>query len=490
MKINIFDSYAGSICHVHFEKQTDWFGIAVTIQGFIETNGTFLELFKSPGKFIVEDFKFKISKNIIPTFESKNFKIYYRLDCYLINKSTKFHFTVPLSIHNNNLIDFSEKEYQDTSSFFDLEIKDCEEYEKSKKLICEFLIEKQVNPLEEKITSPTSRFKNISSHIMDKIIDSLQIDNTCEISADNKKTLKPEDIENTYQAGNNQTVSENADLGVNINTVQMSNANTDQAVNITPNRVSYINIDPKINKDTEYEHHINLSDAIQANPNQLNSQHVINTNQINITNFENIHSRATSDTPHVNIVPDRNLLPESMKEFSTCAKTNCSDQSNSWKTNVDVKLKQTESFYKILQENLQMPTFSEPNILTITTENVSVFKIFEIENEIARVKLPEYFTSPSEIQIEFLKNIKNTKIEIWRQDFESGKLIDTEMVFFMSFDSEFCLEKIIHCSFEGYSIKNLIFEVKLIAILNLDDLEVIVPLKVLSPNCITSYSSR
>lgn len=461
MEIKIANNYAGSICNVKFDKSDEWFGIAVTIHGYIETNSILLEHCKSHGKFVESEFNFKVPKNIIPSYHSKNFKVYYELDCLLLNKDRKRFFKVPLILHNENVSDFSF----DESYPFELEIENPAIFEQNRAKVCNLLLkELECNPKE---LSYLLKDRNSDSSNFDK--ETFQIEQHRLIRSDIPIEKEKQNDDLTDQLENeNIDSSKIPEASVNILKVDIAAEET-KSKQLDKEKVSrFTNFDlNQISKNYVHNGFYTFSNEFINKLDEISKIHNTSTEDKDSEIGNLLSGFECEDHNDSNI--NRDLVEsnnENQKETRIHSLSGISPQ--------------LFDSLRDIQLNTAKPVFPETNIFNVTCNDIS-YSVLNENEEIAKIKFHEFFTCPGKIKIEFKKNVKNTTLQVWRNDYEGSKLIDAELLFNFSFDSEFCLEKTIKCNFEGCSMKNPIFEVKILLFVNLDNSEVSIPLKVLSP---------
>ena len=512
MEIKISNNYAGSICNVKFQKPKEWFGICVSIHGFIETNSLVVEHCKSHGKFVEEEFNFKIPTNVIPTYESKNFKIYYELDCFLLKKETKNYFKVPLILYNNNINEF----FFDKTYAFEINLGDFQQFEQERKYVCSLLLnELENNPqsiiFEENKNERIEKQSIVDDKLSNEVIEVIAQDTGItkdEITHDNNKVDKViEDSVKEQQELNDKFTEENPQIASNKNTTMYKNTKLSRFTNFEVDAFAdnYISNnfrmfskefidkineitdsqrnDAEITKDilkNSFEQNQMENENVQKNLNQSLS----NTNEsFDNTRNDGFGTKCNFITQSCNeslISDDKAQLSSEPNEQSFSQSENSFAKEAASPTDSSNPITVLNEKFQELQKNITKPVFSNINIINISGKD-NVYAVLQEEEEIAKIKIQEYFFSPGIIKFEYSKNIKNTSVQVWRHDYDKEKLIDAEMLFSLSFDSEFCIEKNIKCSFEGWSIKNPIFEVKFLLFISLDDSEVSLPLLAMCP---------
>lgn len=327
MKVFISNNYGGEICKIKFEREKEkCFGFGVKISGFIETNSARIQHVTSLGKFVHDVLYFKIPRNIIPSFESKNFKVEYIADCTMVYKDIKDTIGFPIKICNGNIGDFN---YQ-SPICMELEMAWEGEFVKNKETACRILL-----------------------------------------------------------------------------------------------------------------------DQFQMNDDPLNYLVDVPKNQQKMDG---------SDL--------KKLLSEM---FEAKCKTEA-------ETSEKVEKIQTET---------EAPIFPEANVFRVRNEEISC-QVMDDEGAVASVNYLKFIKEDGYLRIEYFRNIKNTKIEIWREDTVDDKLIDAENVYSVAFDSENCLSKIFEFKIDGFSLKTFAFEMAYVLKIFMDGSETAMPLTILSSDTIVS----
>lgn len=458
MKVIISNNYGGKICRIEFEKEDpECFGIGVKISGFIETTTTRIQHVTSLGTFVKDVLYFKVPRNIIPTFKNKSFSVEYIAECVLIYKMKKEKFSFNFDIFNNNLENF---DYKDPINI-DLSIVDEEEYIRNKEKACEILLESM------------DMTKNVQNFVNMKNKDSLKSKDTGSISFINKKDkfqgLSPslsETQDNNIKNDNNITIIDNNIKNDN-SIIDIKDENSIIDIK-NDNSIVDVNNDNVTDKDS------NIISIDKTTDFELNK--IVNNNNDILDNLaKNLINKAKCDNKTEEI---SNELKEDLeKVISKLFEEKCK---------VDDKIVEE---LRNIAKNTSNPIFPERNVLRIGT-NRNTFVVMEDDSKLAIVDSPNYVLKEGNIKLTFLKNVKNTQIQIWNEDFVEGVLMNAQRLFCMSFDSNDCLEKRIDFEIEGISLKTFAFKVSYSLNINMDGSEINIPLQLVSKNSIISYENE
>lgn len=453
MKIFVSNSYGGDICSIKFEKDAQrCFGYAVKILGFVETNKVKVQHVSSHGKFITDEVRFKIPRNIIPTFESKNFKVWYMCECGAISKDAKVPFSFVFDISNNNFEDF-----QYTGPIgLDMNLVEEEEYLERKEEVCRLILSRMEAPLDPKnLLMPLSKDEKQKGTLS-------FIQHSSVLNASSPEQLSTSPMTGTVataasdDADSPDLLPVPEDLGyIKMHSLQ----NGAKSDNTNPEKI--------VVEELGVE---SLSAGCKDNKISFRSSDDVFSREVDEEIKSLIVQLAAEDAlreEHVDKIPvDAGHEDQRMLEEKWCPDPE-------------------------LSSNLQTtrpPSFREPNLLEMRSyESTSI--AVEGEDTIARITYPAFMRGQGYIRIRYLRNVMSTQVGIWRQDYEDGCMIDTENVFGITFDSDSCLEKILEFDIRGFSLKTFMFEVRYVLSISFDDSEISLPINVLSPGAKVYVSS-
>lgn len=495
MKIIISNNYGGEICTIKFEREKEeYFGVAVKINGYIETNSLKLQHVKSMGKFVQETLVFKIPRNVIPSFKNKNFKVEYEIEYETIYRDRKEKMIVPFEIWNNNVFDFDYKE----PLVIDLSVIDQDEYNKKKDIVCKVLLENMKN-----MSDPRKYFESkLINDCKDDPEDSIEpisfIDKKQEFVSPVSSVTE---IEISVDENDNEV--ERADSIINANNNEVERV--DSIINDNNNEVDD---DKTIGIEDEREINTDLTKSKSIKETLLDFNGRNNTNTDN--DFTDEESKILLKKLPDEIINDVNILAENLvknipKSIENQLEQQYQEEMETKKAVETIKQglgdvltkmfeekcridSEIESFFDKIQNEIVIPAFAEPNMYEISTPE-NTFTVVENNEKIGQVSIPGCILKTGYIKLMYLKNIRNTQIEIWREDIVNDELIDTELVFSLLIDSENCLEKIIDFEISGFTLKNFIFEVSYYIIAIFDGYECKIPIKVVSPNTLVIRSN-
>lgn len=154
-----------------------------------------------------------------------------------------------------------------------------------------------------------------------------------------------------------------------------------------------------------------------------------------------------------------------------------------------IQLYDTLNIKKINLE--QLPHFKLPNIIRINKTP----KRFKIQNDnelVAIIEFLEILEHKNTFKLLYINPIKWTSFSIIEEDYQNKELIDMTIIKYEKWNSEYCLEKVFDIIFEDYNndiltISCNIFQKKHFIILNLDDFEIKIPIKIAGKNSIIEY---
>lgn len=460
MIVEISNNYGGDICTMNFKSELeDCFGFAVKINGFIETNTFKIQHAASNGKFVQNSLVFKIPENIIPTFESKNFKVEYRVDCTLIFQDRKESVPFKLIIYNNNLIDFN---YEGPINIC-LDIVSDDEFNINKELACK-------NLLANMKIDPMICFKKRTTDI-NKMISFI----------DDKAGL---DIPSLTSSPGNLA-------GFELTTVK---------------------------EDTVKSNLLEAPNESDRNSEESYESFTVKYKRMNEIRNSGESESEKQDTPELDGIksPESKTLPEEIQDDVESIITKMLDISEQLKDkdnteaekkkaleyelkkdlgNVLVKIIEKKNLideemhkelFKLQNETAE-PDFAMPATIKLSNSE-KVFSIVDNGEELATLHYPEFITEMSSMRIVYLKNIKNTQVNVWREDKSNEAVVDMENVFSVAFDSENCLEKIICFDIKEFTLKTFAFEVSFSMKVTLDYSEAEIPLQVISKHVKTMIS--
>lgn len=497
MKVFISNNYGGEICKFEFAREEeDCFGFGVRIDGFIETNSARIQHLTSTGRFVKDELCFKIPRNIIPTFQSKNFKVEYRADCMMIYRDRKEGFTFPINIFNNNIEDFN---YRDPICI-ELEVIEEDEFIRNREAACRILLDNMnlsSNPLNYfnyAVEGGTASDKPESVSFIERKVEYNTSASSPSIDlADLEPNAVDKQPKGEPDGGGNNVKNGSVTLGLErLPELSSGDKGADSKADVeestNANTSTILQLGSRDGKEDAA-----ISDALELRPAkaQRGDGHPIQPgtfpeqflDEINSI-AENIVDKAVKD---VN-VPDDSLLESYEKEEKTISselKENLGKiLSKMFEEKCKVESEILRTLHKI-QQDTDVPVFSERNVLKIRN-NENSYVIVDEDSKLASVHHPEFIQGQGYVKISYLKNVRNTQIQIWREDVADGTLIDAQNIYSLTFDSDNCLEKIFEFSIDGFTLKTFAFEVLYILRIEMDGSEIRVPLTVLSPNAITS----
>ncbi|ELA41967.1 uncharacterized protein VICG_00984 [Vittaforma corneae ATCC 50505] len=503
MKVFISNNYGGEICKFEFvREEEDCFGFAVKINGFIETNSVRIQHLASTSKFVKDELYFKIPRNIIPTFQSKNFKVEYRADCTMVYKDKKQGFTFPINIFNNNIEDFN---YRDPI-YIELGIIEEDEFIKNRATVCRILLDnmnigdnplnyfnytlenndtsnrpESVSFIERKmeygtpVSSPSIDLADLESAAADKQL-KMASDSDTNSMQNNNVVLSSEEPSELFSDGiaiGNKT-SIKKDVSTSNSQWQQSDNKDKKEEDSTIDSIS----EPLPIRNMDEAKHLDLLNSF---PEQL-------LDEVRSV-AENIVDEAIKQAHR----PDNSVLEKCEKEdmarpISDELKRSLGQiLSKMFEEKCKIESEMLKTLQKI-QQNTRTPVFSERNVLQIQNDESSYVVMGE-DGKLASIYHPRFIQSQSYVKIVYLKNVRNTQVQIWREDMADGRLIDAQSIYSVTFDSDNCLKKIFEFDIDGFTLKTFAFEVLYVLKIEMDGSEIRVPLTVLSPNTITSISN-
>ncbi|ORD94730.1 hypothetical protein ECANGB1_31 [Enterospora canceri] len=139
----------------------------------------------------------------------------------------------------------------------------------------------------------------------------------------------------------------------------------------------------------------------------------------------------------------------------------------------------------------KLPVFRRVNILQIEKEPTSM-KVNSKNGLIATIKIRDILEYKASLRIIYAKAIYSTRIEVFVEDLVDGELIDMTVVKSESVVTKHCLERVFDIDFECddkkvFSIKTARFERRIYLVVNLDEYEVKLPLKVANSTALIEY---
>lgn len=493
MLISISNNYGGDVCQIEFrEKNRDCFGIGVKIDGFIETNNFKLQHVNSTPVFVENFLKFKVPRNIIPTYKSKNFKVEYIVKCTMIFQNKKEKLEFPIIIHNNNLIDFNYESPLEIK----LEYFPGDDFLMKREAVCKILLEKMsrdlTNNIENKgpgglLVSGSTSFLSVPESCLESIS---SLDGVSKAKENPEFEQKmPDQYSSVLGADNKEDA--NGSLGLSKDFLKETQNKTEIAEDVIEKIIENESIlQENINKES--------TDLEMVSKQDYTNDHTMCTNDHMMCT--NDHTRCTIDHTMDKV---KNILDEE-KDKSSNQKIvaqsftmntdilNNGEITNEIRENLQQIISSTlesnkefencmQSAFKKIQDELVIPTFLEPNFLNLSNTKKKFLIVNENES-IANVYFPEFVFNIGTINIEYIKDVKNTRIEIWREDKTEDTLVDAELVFSLIFDSEHCLEKNFEFEIKGFTLKTFIFETRFYTRIILDGYEANIPLTVVSKN--------
>lgn len=478
MKVFVSNSYGGDICSIKFERDAEeCFGYAVKVLGFIETNKVKIQHVSSQGRFVTDEIRFKVPHSIIPTYTSKNFRVWYECECARIFKDTKTPFSFVFEIANNNFSDF----HYSSPFELDLSLVDEEDYLRKKEDVCKLLLSRIETPL-----SPRNLFADIAKDAKEKqeipIVQSQDCSGNTLSFIQRKETVFSTDASSPEQSP--------VDLDTRAQTQSSTELDRDQAAS-EPDSVSVLkdqhggeptyscgsdakhcSPDPPkaaVEKASEPSYHSTPSKGLEAavDESDVFSREVNEEIQSLVAQF------AAEDA-----LKDAKNLREDEKEPSEASYEELIQRMFEEKCRLEAEF---NSKLRAIEATIRVPSFRDPNLLEIRSyESTSV--VVDAGSTIAHVIYPMFMKWRSYIKIKYLRNVRNTQVNIWRQDYEKDSMIDAECIFCVSFDSDSCLEKVFEFDVQGFSLKNFVFEVRYTLSISLDGSEISLPINVLSPS--------
>lgn len=462
MRISVNNSYGGDICSIKFEKDAGCFGYAVKVLGFIETNKVKIQHVYSQGKFVTDEIRFKVPHNIIPTFTSKNFKVWYECECATIFKDTKTPFSFAFEISNNNFGDF----HYSNPFELDLNLVGEEDYLKKKEDICRLLLGRMQMPLSPKnlLSSMAKSFRDVNKEIP-LVLDQGGSESTLSFIQSKEPVFSPS--------------ASSSELSLEQPSVSPPGLDTQfraqpPVEKLGENQETGGFVEVKIEQSSYYSH--------CKNP------------KVNTRDESGVFSREVNDEIQSLIAQfaAEDALKSAKKLQESPGTKNRDNEEEPQKVNYEKLIQEMfeekcrlESEFndklEVIQASTRVPSFRNPNLLEIRSyERTST--VIEAGSTIAHIVCPTLIKGQSYIKIKYQKNVRNTQINIWRQDYEKDNMIDAESIFCVSFDSDSCLEKLFDFKVQGFSLKNFVFEVRYILNISLDDSEISLPISVLGPN--------
>ncbi|KAM0680426.1 hypothetical protein GINT2_001486 [Glugoides intestinalis] len=473
MIVEISNNYGGDICTMKFNSQIEGcFGFAVKITGFIETKTFKIQHATSTGKFVQNSLVFKIPENIIPTFGSKNFKVEYQVDCTLIFQDRKESVPFSLVIHNNNLIDFN---YADPINIC-LDIIPDNEFNINKELACKSLLANMKMDPMICFKKPSSDIKSMVSFIDSKSeldIPSLTSSPGNLTGFELKTATKTNEEEvrnrNILQIpGKSYRNSEALDNELHYNEVRDNELHYNEARdNFT---VKYKQRKEMQNKEENGEFKSPKLEAIKRPESKSLPEEIQDDIDTIISKVLNISEQLKYKA--VTEAEKKKSIVYELKKDLGCILSKIVEKKNILDEEMQKEL------LKIQNETAE-PDFPMPTIVKLINSE-KVFSIVDDGEELATLHYPAFITEKSSMRIVYLKSIKNTQVNVWREDACKGSVVDIENVFSMAFDSENCLEKTVYFDIKDFTLKTFAFEVSFTMKISLDYLEAEIPFQVVS----------
>lgn len=442
MKIFVKNAYGGSICTIKFENESkDIFGYGFKISGFIETNKIKVQHITSKESYILDEVSFKVPKNIIPSFSSKHYKVYYTCECTMIFKEMKNPFSFQIEIRNNNFADFLYPSPIELS----FNLVDKTEYLEAKKTACEMLLKK----LNDKPGKRKMKKNSKINILADEKEETPFIKSSQNIISQSSSNIDLSGEESPYSSpkqGNHTHLNQEIEnlLEEELESESTSKSNTLQTQEI-------ILKTPELNKS---------SDEKPENAEQSSKEDQIIDKMMLFT----LNNKEDVSTPQISEIANSEsaILAGLLKEEES----------------VDSKLFQE---FQPLQDRLKCPDFPHPNILQISAPETQITITNESE-KIATSIYPSFMSQNGSLHLKYLKNIKNTKIIISKNFLEDDVLMDMESVYYVFFDSDNCIEKLFEFTASDFSLKTFVFEVSYTLTVILDGKEFSVPILITNPH--------
>lgn len=418
MKVFVSNNYGGEVCKMEFLREDEeCYGFGVKIDGFIETDSVKIHHLTSRAKFVQDSIEFKVPRNIIPSFKSKNFIVEYIVECTMIYKDWKDPLKFPLVIFNNNIGNF---DYQHPL-FLDLNMEDDTEYQKTKVEACKMLLglmDMSNSPLNIAPKRAVDLVKKQdSASFIERKDEYVPLDmspqSLTEGSGERDETLKLLGV--SLDTGNNKTITKNADDEI----------------------MQGISDDARFSSKLQNEVGTVINRAI----------HKIDEKSCAIRKLEGDFGDALD------------------KVFEEVRKLE----------------NETLQIAENMQQKMKKPDFREPNVLESQAKDQE-YAIYNGDAQIGIAISPSIIFRHGWVIVKYLKEAKNTYLQIWREDSADGKLIDAECICSVGFDSENCLEKRFEFIIDGFTLKTFAFTIEFVLILKIDGLETRIPLQVVSPS--------
>lgn len=448
MKIFVKNSYGGGICTIKFERESEkYFGMGFQIDGYIEGPNTKVNYLTSNQVFIEDSITFKIPSNAIPTFSKNKYRVHYECKCILLYEMEKTPFVFEVKIFNNNLQDFNfEKPIE-----LNLDLKNSEKYNLIKEMVCKALLSEIKSENNRDAKDASVSLGDLNPEIEEK--QNLK-ENQSDYLSSNKdiETLQEEfkdlNIRNEDKASNNdQSGTQEATIFHEIPCDYLNNEvdQTQKHINSGAFSPDISSTDAFIGQCREYVAPISPSIGIEDPSKGLNDD-------LDIEDSKKVHSLNSSETKDQN----------SSKSI---------DLSN---IGEDLQIKLSSLIKTIVR-----PEFSCPSVLEVSKKYTTVDFMIENENA-AIITYPSVIVKIFKLNMKYLRNIKRTKINIFREFYEESSLMTLESVYSINFDSDQCLCRDFQINLDGFSLNTQLFAVKYTMCIQLDSLELRIPLLISS----------